>query len=224
MPALAPYIPAQDTLFNSWINNFSTLLTAAPATYGVTPGDAAAVAAVTLTWDNAYALVTSPSTKTPDAVSAKDTARINATATVRPYAQNISLNAGVESSDKIALGINPRTSVPIPITNPTTYPLITISQALALTHILHYRDQIASPTVKAKPYGVIGMQLFAKASTTVITDPTLLAFLQTATKSPLMQGWGSGDVGKQAYYAGRWATRTGLVGPWSPIVNFTIAG
>ena len=144
-------------------------------------------------------------------------------ATVRPYAQTISLNAGVSTGNKIALGINPRTSVPVPITAPTTYPVLTVQAALALQHIIRYRDQLASPSVKAKPYGVISCQIYGSPSATVITDPTTLQFLQAATKAPLLQSWPSGDIGQKAYYAARWITRKGLLGPWSPIVSFTIA-
>ena len=223
MPALPPYIPAKDAAFGNWIDNFSALITAAPATYGLLASDATAIASVTAIWDAAYALVTSPMTKTPNTVQAKDTARITALATVRPYAQTIALNAGVNSADKIALGINPRQSVPLPITAPTTYPSLTIPQALSLQHVIRFRDSLASPSVKAKPYGVLQMYLYGSASATVITDPTALKFLGGYTKSPSLATWPSQDAGQVAYYAARWATRKGLLGPWSPIVSMTIA-
>jgi hypothetical protein len=224
MPALPPYIPAKDAGLNSWAVNFSTLLTASPGTYGLVSADATAVAGVVAAWVAAYGLVTSPSTKTKSTVAAKNVARVNMLAVMRPYAQQISLNAGVTSGNKTAIGVNPRTSTPAPITAPTTYPVLTISQSLALTAIVQYRDQLASPSVKSKPYGVVQIQIFAMASTTVITDPTLLPLKTQTTKSPLSISWPSGAKGEIAYYAARWVTRAGLVGPWSPIVNFVVAG
>lgn len=223
MPALPPYIPAPDPAFNAWIVNFSSLATASPGTYGLATGDATAIAAATTSWSTAYALVTSPSTKTATTVSAKNTARVNALAIVRPYAQAISLNAGVSTGAKTAIGVNPRTSTPVPITIPTTYPVLTVVSALPLQHVIRYRDQLASPSVKAKPYGVRTMMLFGSTSGTVITDPTTLAFLGNITKSPFTQTWGSAAKGQNAYYAGRWATQKGLLGPWSPIVSFIVA-
>jgi hypothetical protein len=223
MPALAPYIPPKDADFAAWLDNFSALITTAPGTYGLTSGDAVVIADVTATWDAAYALVTSPSTKTATTVQAKNVARITALNTVRPYSQTIALNAGVSADAKVALGLNPRTSTPVPITAPTTYPALTIANALPLQHVLRYRDQLASPSVKAKPYGVLQIQLFGLPSATAVTDPTTLQLLQVTTKSPLLQSWPSGDVGMKAYYAAKWVTRKGLVGPWSPIVSFTIA-
>ena len=116
MPAVAPYIPAKDAQFDAWLNNFSTLISAAPATYGLVAGDATTIAAQYSSWHAAYLLCTSKSTKTANAVSAKNTAKVTALAIIRPYAQTISNNPGVTSANKIALGLNPKTSTPSPIT------------------------------------------------------------------------------------------------------------
>ncbi len=223
MPALPPYIPQRDTDLDSWLANFSTLLTASPSTYGLFSGDAVAVAAVVSNWATAYAAAIAPATRTPVTVSAKDDAKLAALATVRPYAQNISLNPGVLSSDKIAIGVNPRTSTPAQITNPTTYANISITAALSLMHIVYYRDQLASPTVKAKPYGVIGVQIYAKTSATPIVDPAALPWKLTTPKAPVQVDWDSADAGKVAYYTARYITRKGLLGPFSPIVSFIVA-
>jgi hypothetical protein len=224
MPALAPYIPAKDAQLAIWAANFSSLITASPATYGLTSGDASAIASVETAWAADYSAATNNSTRTPQSVAAKNSARVSLLATCRPYAQTITLNAGVSSAAKIALGLNPRTSTPQPITTPTTNPALSISQAMALQHVVRYRDSIASPSVKAKPYGVIGVQIFATASATPITDPTQLTFQRSATKSPVVISWPSLSKGMQAYYSARWQTRTGLVGAYSPIISFTIAG
>lgn len=223
MPALPPYIPAKDAALANWSANFSTLLTASPGTYGQTAMTAASVAAVETAWAAAYALVTSPSTKTATTVQAKNVARFNMLTTLRPVAQQISLSAGVSEGDKIAIGVNPRTSTPTPITAPTTYPAISILQSLALNHVIAYRDSLASPSVKAKPYGVVQMYLYGTASATPIIDPSLLGFLGGKTKSPFTQPWPSGAAGMKVYYAGRWALRNGVLGPFSPIVSFIVA-
>src|SRR5262249_27678925 len=153
----------------------------------------------------------------------KNDARIALLATVRPYAQLVANNAAVSSSDKLALGINPRTSVPTPIATPTTNPVLTIDTATPLGHVLRYRDSIGSPTSKGKRYGAVQIQVFAVTSATPITDPTLLPLKLATTKSPALVSWDAGDAGKTAYYAARWITRTGKVGPFSPIINFIVA-
>jgi hypothetical protein len=222
MPAVAPYIPNKDADYNSWLINFATLIEASPMTYGLQASDATTISTAEAAWVAAYALVTSSATKTAATVQAKNTERVSSLNVVRPYAQTISLNPGVSSSNKIALGLNPRTSTPAPIAAPVTYPNITIVSANSLSHIISFRDSASSPSVKAKPYGVLQMYLYGTASATAITDPSVLGFLGGKTKSPFTQTWPSGARGETAYYAARWVTRTGKLGPWSPIVSFIV--
>jgi hypothetical protein len=224
MPALPPYIPARNANLLTWSLNFSTLLTAAPATYGVTAADATSIAAEYTALAAAYALITSPSTKTATTVQAYNAAKVTALALFRPYAVQISINAGVSPSNKVALGVNPRTSVPTPITAPTTNPVLTPISTSTGGTILRSRDSSASPSVKSKPYGVIALQLYGMVSATPVTDPTTLPFLGPETKSPWTQALGSSAAGKTAYFAARWQTRKGLVGPWSPIISYVVAG
>lgn len=224
MGQLAPYIPQTDAAFGPWLQNFSTLITAAPATYGLMAADATTIAGEYTAWATAYALVASPSTKTASTVSAKNSTKVSVLAIVRPYAQTISLNAGVSTGAKTAVGVNPRTSVPTPITAPTTTPVLTAQSTSTAGTILRYRDATASPSVKSKPYGVTQCQIFAMASATAITDPTLLDFQEVATKSPIQLALGAPAAGKTIYFAARWQTRKGLIGPWSPIISYVVAG
>jgi hypothetical protein len=219
MAALAPYVPRRDVDLDAWAGNFSTLLTAAPATYGQTSGTAVAVAAAYASWHAAFLLVSSPSTKTAATVSSKDSQRVSMLATIRAVAQNVSLNPAVSSSSKMAIGVNPRTSTPSPITPPTTYPLIVIQAGANLQLYVRYRDSAATPSVKSKPYGVQSVQLAYLQSTTPITDPTLLTTHIAMTKSPfLLQFTGGG----QAYLAGRYLLKNGKYSGYGPIVSFTV--
>jgi hypothetical protein len=219
MPALPPYIPARNANLLAWATNFSALITANPATYGLMASDATTIAAQRTALNTAYGLITSPSTKTAATVSAFNTAKVTALAVFRPYAQTISLNAGVSSANKTALGVNPRTSTPTPITAPTTAPVLTVQSASTAGLITRYRDATASPSVKSKPYGVVQIQIYGMASTTAVTDPTTLPLNTTTTKAPLQLSF-PGTAGKTIYIAARWITRKGLVGPWSSIVSY----
>lgn len=219
MPASPPYIPRKDADLNNWLNNFSALLTGAPATYGQTSGTASVVATAVGAWNAAYALVTSPSTKTAATVAAKDTERVNVLATVRPVAQNISLNPAVLSTDKTAIGVNPRTGAPAPITPPTTYPLLTIQAGAALQLYVRYRDSAASPSVKSKPYGVQSVVLNYLVSATPITDPSLLTQHVNMTKSPFLLQF---TAGGQCYLSGHYLLRNGKTSGPGPIISFTV--
>ena len=222
MPALPPYLPARDINFDAWLNNFASLTTATPAAYGLSVGDAATIAAQVAAWTAAYTPILSPATKTATAVAAKVTARVTVAGQVRTWAQGVANNPGVSSSDKVALGLNPRTTPPSPITAPASNPVLMIQSASSLAVILRYRDAAASPSVKAKPFGVIRLEIRFMTSVSAITDPTDLVEVLSATKSPAVVQFDPSSAGKQAYFAARWATRTGLFSPWSPIISFTV--
>jgi hypothetical protein len=223
MPASPPYIPAKDADFNNWLTNFSTLLTASPTTYGLVAADAVIVAGQTTLWTAAYLAAINGLTRGPNSIAVKDAARVTAQAIVRPYAQSIANNVGVLVDDKIAIGVNPRTNPPSPIAAPTTNPVLSIIGATPLVHTLRYRDEMSSPSVKSKPYGVMQVLIFGKASATVISDPTELDYIGAYTKCPLQVTWDAADVNKYAYYAAKWINRNALEGPWSPIVSFSVA-
>lgn len=217
------YIPATDADFNNWIVNFSTLLTAAPTTYGLVAGDATAVAAVTLTWTTAYPLATDPSTRTSVTIAAKDAARIAATSLIRPLAVSISLNGGVDNSDKTAIGVTVRVTTPTPVPPPVTQPALSLESSQHNVQTLRYYDT-ATPDTKAKPPGVIGLELWQGIGVAAAIDPSQCTYLTTDTKSPTVITFDGTQVGKLVTYFGRWVTRSGpggraQKGPWSaPLV------
>jgi hypothetical protein len=222
MPSVAPYIPNKDAALDSWLANFSALISAAPGSYGLTPAEALIIEDSVESWHGAYVPVTSPSTKTPQAVSLKNTSKVNTLAIIRPFAQTIGLNQGVPAASKIALGLNPRSSTPSPVSPPVSNPILTVQGASNLALFLRYRDSSASVSVKSKPYGVTRCRISRLVSATPVTDPTLLQFAVDATKSPLTLTFAPTDGGKTVYMAAQWVIRTGGVSPWSPIVAYTV--
>lgn len=221
-----PYIPPQDGAFDTWLANFSTLLTAAPTTYGLVAGDAVIVAGVTLTWANAYVAAVNPTTRTAVTIAAKDAARLAATAIVRPYAIQISLNAGVANGDKTAIGVNLPNPSRTPVPPPTTQPTLSLVSSIPFQQTLAYRDT-STPTSKAKPPGVIGLDLRRTIQVGPATDPDAAVAYTIATKSPVVAAFTAGDVSKTCTWFGRWVTRSGpggqaQNGPWSPPFSVAI--
>jgi hypothetical protein len=212
------YIPGPDAGFNDWLNNFSTLLTATPADFGLLAGDATAVAAVVTPWNVSYPLAINPATRTGPAIAAKDADRTAAEQTVRPYAIRISQNPAVTNDNKLAIGVNLPNSARTPVPPPTTQP------ALSLVNSVHFQMQIAyrdtsTPTSKAKPPGAIGVELRMFIGTGAVPAPDLLTTYGTLTKSPATIGFTAPDVGKTCTYFARWVTRSGpggvaQAGPW----------
>lgn len=217
------YIPAKDADLDNWLANFSTRITATPTTYGLTSGDATTIAASVATWSAAYTAAINPSTRTPVTVAAKDTAKVSVVSLCRAYGQQVANNAAVAVQAKIDLGLNPRTNTPTPIPTPTTQPVLTLVASQSLLSTLRYRDATSIPTSRAKPAGTIACLIYGVTSATPITDPSALSFKMLATKSPFDVEFDSADQGKKWYYAARWVTRTGKMGPFSAIGNLVVA-
>jgi hypothetical protein len=218
----APYIPPTDAALQTWADNFSTLITAAPATYGLVAGDAVAIAAVVNAYSAAYAIAIDPPTRTKPSVAAKDAARQAMLDVVRGYAIQIRNNAGVTNEDKADLGLTLPDPTPTPVPPPATSPVLSVLGATPLQLTLRFTDQ-TTPTSRAKPENVTGLELHAVASATVISDPAVIPYAKIATRNPVALDFDAADVGKQAYIAGRWLNRKGEPGPWSNVVAFTVA-
>lgn len=216
-----PYIPAKDADFANWSANFATLIAASPATYGLTSGDAATITAADAAFQTAYSTAINPATRTPVTVQAKDTARTSTQVTERAYGQTIANNAGVSPSDKIALGLNPRTNTPTPVPAPITYPLLSVASTVTNGLVIRYRDDLASPSVKSKPAGSTALQLNAQINVggTISASVDLWPVAGIETKSPFVLATSPSDSGKIVSMAGRWLTRRGLMGPWGPTIT-----
>lgn len=217
----APYIPPKDADLDAWLTNFSTLITASPATYGLVASDATAIATQVANWTAAYTPVLSPSSKTKTAVADKNSAKIAATTLCRTYAAQIRLNPGVSNMNKVALGLNLPNNAPSPVPAPSTFPLLTLASAGPLLHVLRFADN-TTPASRKKPAGALQMELWRGTGTAPLTSPSQCALFANVTKQPFQADFESGDGGKMATYFARWVTRTGLTGPWSAAVSLTV--
>ncbi len=217
------YIPQSDAGFNSWMTNFAALLTADPAAYGETAGTATIVQTEADTWSAAYALATDPATRTTPTVQAKDVAKFNAAATARPVAIRIRDNAAVTNQQRADLGLTIVKTVPTPIPAPTSFPQLAMIAATPLEHRLRYTDS-ENPAGKAKPFGVIGVEIWRSVGTVEATDPAQAFYDETVTKAPFTSTFSGDDVGKVCTYFARYTTKAGpggkaQKGPWSSALN-----
>ncbi len=219
------WIPSTDLDLSTFSQNFSDVLSADPTTYGLTAGDASGFATLNNSWEAAYTTATNPSTRTPDTIAAKDTAKNAMKPEMRRLGNLIQANVSVSDGDKVAIGLTVRDTGPgsqTPVPAPTSFPLLNILSATPFNHNLKVTDS-DTPTTNAKPVGAIALEFHAQVSTTPIVDPDAIAYAGMETNHLINFQFSAGDVGKQVYYAGRWITRTGLVGPWSDVLSFTAA-
>lgn len=220
------YIPQPDGAFADWLSNFATLIAASPTSYGLLAADATTISAQNTAYQAAYSLATDPSTRTAVTIAAKDAAKASALSVVRPYAQRINANAGVSNDQRAELGLTIRKTTPTPVPPPATAPTLSIVSAIPLATVLAYKDP-AAPAGKAKPYGVIGVQIATSIGTVAAVDPAQASYDLTATKAPFTRTWTSAQQGKTATMFARWVTRGGpsgiqQTGPWSAPLVFVV--
>jgi len=219
-----PYIPTQDALLDEWARNFSTLISATPANYGLLPADAVTIAQAVAIFRLAYAKVAIPENRTAILVIAKDNAKADMLIVVRAYAMIIKSNLGITDQLKAGLGLNIDDPTPTPIGPPDTCPILMIMGATPGCHTLRFADY-NTPAARRKPFGAVHIQLFA-ATTTVLQpapDPENCNLIGSYTKNNVSVLYALAEDGKKAWYYSRWITRRGYVGPWSSPVGMTIA-
>lgn len=218
------YIPATDSGFDDFAVNFADLLTADPSAYGEDAGVASTVQSAVDDWHAAYLLATNPNTRTTPVIADKDAARVVAAATIRPVAQRINSNTSVTNQQREDLGLTVRKEFPTPVPAPTSAPTLALLQSIPNQQKLSIRDE-NTPTSKAKPFGVVGVEVFRAVGEAAVMDPSEASLLARSTVTPVYLGNASGDAGMTATYFARWTTRSGpngiaQVGPWSaPLVT-----
>jgi hypothetical protein len=216
------YIPRPDALALNWMQVFALGIQANPALFMLLASDAAAISAAVDLFAAAFAVANDPATRTPVSVNSKDVARNSAEQICRQYAVLIKNNAGVSDSDKISIGVRPVNPSRSPVNVPESSPLLNIIGATPGAHTVRYADT-NTPDKAAKPFGAVQLQLFVAVGTGPVADPSAAAFHGAFTKNPVGVAFDAADDGKVATYFGRWASRTGEVGPWSLPVSMRIA-
>ena len=153
------FLPARESELVSWSNNFSAKISASPAIYGLTAGQAAAYAALHASFAAAFAACNSHATNSQSATVAKNTAKKALLASARQLSQIVHTFPGTTNYQRSALRLSLRlTAAPIPA--PVAAPGLTIVASMG--HLVRIRlYDFASPTRRGKPPGVQGASVFS---------------------------------------------------------------
>ena len=217
-----PFIPAQDGLALTFMEDFAQGITNDPGLYQCTAADALAISAAVSAYGVAYQTATNPATRTPLAITAKDQNRASAEQIVRQFANIIRANAGISDEAKQAIGVRPINNSRNPINVPASSPMLGVVGATPGSHTLRYADSTA-PDRMAKPFGAAAIQIFRAIGTAPTTLESEAEFYGVFTKNPIGVAFPEGDDGKVATYFARWQSRRGDVGPWSLPISMRIA-
>lgn len=220
---MADFIPATDGDFDTYTDNFNTYVNANLADFGLVAGDVAALNTAQTGWDTAFPLVAPALAAASAATQLKITARETLAAAIRALVKIIQAKPAVTAESKQAIGITIADTTKTAVAVPTTAPVGRIEQLNRLEHTVHFADS-TTPTVKAKPAGVRGAQIWVKIGTTPPASASDLQFLATDTRTPYVAQFDAADAGKTAYYWLRWENTKGETGPWSAVASATITG
>jgi hypothetical protein len=154
------YIPDDDQGLNTFAANFSTLISADPAGYGLLSSDATLYLSKQSTYAEALTAATDPSTRGGSKILAKDIARRDLVNFTRLLVRTIQGTPTVTDQQKYDLGITVRDVSPSPIGTPGFAPTVLVKSVQNTSVDIRLIDA-ANPTRRGRPTGVDGAAIFS---------------------------------------------------------------
>lgn len=219
---MADYIPAGDSEFDVWENNFVSYATANAAALGLDPlADLPPLTAAQATWDADFAANATAQAAAQSARQGKDAARAAFEAVIRPLVARLQASPDVDDTERAGLGITVPDRIATPAAIPATRPVVSVDTSQRLQHTVSFADE-ATPARIAKPSAVMGAEIWVKIGDPPPLDPSELTFLALDTRTPYTAKYAGADANKVAHYMLRWVNTRGEKGPWSETASATI--
>ena len=215
------YIPRSDADFTTWLNNLISGLNARGTALGVTADEINALQTGRDTWDTALGEHNETQVIAATATQKKNQARESLEELARSTVRRLQTHPNIRDSDRLALGINTRSTTRTQAPAPTTSPVGLVDTSKRLRHTITFSDE-TTPNSRAKPDGIRGCEIWVKVGGEAPASPSELTFLALDTASPYVAQYDGADAGKTAHYMLRWANTRGEQGPWSQTVSATI--
>jgi hypothetical protein len=203
--------------------NFSTLISADPATYGLTAAQATAFAALNDALQDAYTLAINPSTRTPVSVEASRIAIQNMRVSAINLAKIAYSTPTVTDAQLVALGLLPRPSR-TPVPPPAMAPVIDVVSVSGNTVKLRLHDD-TNPTRRGKPAGVDGASVFSFVGATAPTEEAEWTFEGVTSKTSVEIVFPAGTApGAKVWFTAFWFNERKQNGPAATPVGINIPG
>lgn len=177
---MASFLPDKDQALLAWSSNFSTLISATPAAFNLTAGDATAYAALHTTFATSLAAC-DPGVRNKAAVNSKNLARNNLKVQARLLANTINGYGPVTDAQKIELGLTVR-SAPTPIPPPADAPALDVVSVNGRTVNIRLHDA-TDASRRGKPPLVKAAAVFSFVGEEAPTDPSLYKFEGNTTRT-----------------------------------------
>lgn len=164
------YLPTREADYALWQKNFDALITATPTAYGLTTGQATEYDTLFIAWTSAYNIASTPSTRTPSAIQAKNDAKAALTEETRKLVKIIQGYPNTTNEMRVDLGITVPDVEPTPVPQPEFAPSLTIVSVMGRTVKIRLRD-VENPDRRGKPTGVQGATVLSYVGEEPPADP-----------------------------------------------------
>ena len=218
------FIPRSDGAFDVWQANFEAYVQGHHAELGLPADVATRLGDARAGWENAYSEHTAARQAAAAARQVKADRRSDYDRLIREVARRIQADESITDGQRAALDITVRDETPTPAAAPATRPLVKVDFSKRLRHTVSYADE-ATPTRRARPRGVMGVEVWVKVSARgepPPSGPSDLRFLMLSTRTPAITEFTGPEGGKTAHYMLRWLSTRGEAGPWSETASATV--
>lgn len=200
-------MPTRDQELSAFLVTIGATLIVDFASYNITSPEAIALDNLATGFRSALQVTSAPSTRTSATIAAKDVARADALAAIRPVLQLINADPTISEQDKGNLGLTARSLLRTRTAPPSMAPSLGLSEGTPLNTKLTYTA--AGTFGKSKPFSVIGVQVFRTMGATVSTNPEASTYVGQFTKSPFVVPHLNANVGDICTFWAKFVTVTG---------------
>lgn len=177
--------PTREAQLLAWTNNFTSLITASPETYGLTLPQATAYEVLSNDFASAYATATNPNTNSKANINTKNQAKqrmLYGDGGAWELVNIIQAYPGTTNDMRGQLGLRIPSEGHSPVPPPPTAPNLSIKLTMGRVIKVRLRDQDA-PDSRGKPDGVSGATVLYHVGEEMPTDPAQWVFAQNTSRT-----------------------------------------
>lgn len=216
---MADYIPRADAKFNDWQSENLTMLDGKSEPWHIPQEAIDQLKTTQAGWEKIYAVTRNTATRSKADVEEKNNVRRVYEKQWRQFITAwISNNPLVAPDDRVRMGLSSKDNTRTRSSVPATAPIGKIDFSVRFQHKISFADE-TTPTLRSKPAGVHGCQIWMKLDGAAPTSADELRYLATDTATPYLIEFDGSDGGKTAYYWLRWVNTKGQPGPWSAPIS-----
>ena len=211
-------IPTLPSEFDTFQKTVVPIMVAKATLYGIPTLSITNISTSKAKWDAYVLICDTDATKGPGATADRNEYQPTYSNEISAIIEDFLLNnVLVTAADALSFHIHPLTGARVALPAPTSTVAATITYHEPLAQYFSFLDSVTGK--KKKPKGVSFVELryiIGLVAPTSVNDCTESIFLN-ARKSRVL--FTSADVGKKAFYYGRYVNKNGDFGPWSAMFN-----